>query len=59
MDHLMCCNELMHEVIGSEDYEIEGIIYSTKYFFCFRCHGIKMINSQHKVNVSSISGREI
>jgi hypothetical protein len=58
-EHPMCCWELMHPVEGCEDHEVEGVIYTTKYYFCFRCHGCMPVNSQHELTVSSVSGREI
>jgi hypothetical protein len=59
IQHPMCCWELMHPVEGCEEYEAEGIVYTTKYYFCFRCHGCQTIDSQHKLMISSISGREM
>ena len=43
MGNLMCCNELMHEVDGYEEFEVNNRVDKVfKYFFCFKCKGYKV-----------------
>lgn len=42
INHPMCCNELMHDVDGYEELEINGSDKILKYYFCFRCKGYKV-----------------
>lgn len=50
MNSLMCCNEIMHEVDGYEELEVNGVNKIFKYYFCFRCMG-------HKIEEKIMCGR--